>query len=61
MRNGGSTTTPGVIRGISLGGLELVDHGLAEEPSGDLLLKEDVELSVGPAGGFGETEVDYHA
>ena len=58
MGDGGSTTSTSVVGGISLGGLELVDFGLAEKTGGDLALKQDVELSVCPASGLGQTEVD---
>lgn len=52
------STSSSVVGGVPLGGLELVDLGLAEKTGGDLALKEDIELSVGPASGLGETEED---
>jgi len=51
--------TSRLVRGVSLGGLELVDDGLREHTGGDLLLEQDVEFGVSSTLGLGQSEVNY--
>lgn len=46
-----------LVGGVTFGGIELVDHGAGELPGGDSLFEEDIEFTISPSLGFGETVV----